>query len=339
MRLSQSLLIRLLNHLPAIEDMITRLFFATDIHGSDLAFRKFLNAANAYNTKILVLGGDITGKFLMPIEEQTTGTYVATFLGRKETLNSEKDVQVLEKKIADSGSYSFRITSDELQKMSSDPAKINDVFKRQISERLRKWLTLCEEVKMELGIEIYVTGGNDDEYYVDEILQASKSIVNPATEPVLLNDQYEMISCPYGNITPFKCPRDVSEDELHAKIEEVVSMVKDFQNAIFNFHVPPIDSNLDRCPKLDTSTNPPVAIVERGEVLMYGAGSSSVRDAIEKYQPLLGLHGHIHECRGIFRIGRTLCCNPGSEYSEGIVRGVIVNLDNKKVRSYQLTSG
>jgi len=325
--------------MPAIEGMTTRLFFATDLHGSDLAFRKFLNAANAYKTKILVLGGDITGKFLVPIEKQTTGTYITTFLGRKEIVNSEKDLESLEKKIADSGSYSFRITSDELTKINSDPANISNLFRKQISERLREWLKLCEEVKAKLGIEIYATGGNDDEYYVDEILQASKSIVNPATEPVQLNDLYEMISCPYGNITPFKCPRDISEDELHMKIEEVVSMVKDFQNAIFNFHVPPINSNLDRCPKLDTNTNPPTPIVEGGEVLMYGAGSLAVRAAIEKYQPLLGLHGHIHECRGITRIGRTLCCNPGSEYSEGIVRGVIVNLDNKKVRSYQLTSG
>lgn len=319
--------------------MTTRLFFATDLHGSDLAFRKFLNAANAYNTKILVLGGDMTGKFLVPIEKQTTGTYIATFVGRKEIVNSEKELEFLEKKIADSGSYSFRTTSDELTKINSDPAGISNLFKKQISERLRSWLALCDEVKAKLGIEIYATGGNDDDYYVDEILRASKSIVNPATEPVQLDGLYEMISCPYGNITPFKCPRDISEDELHTKIEEVVSMVKDFQNALFNFHVPPVDSNLDRCPKLDTRTDPPTAIVERGQVLMYGAGSLAVRTAIEKYQPLLGLHGHIHECRGITRIGRTLCCNPGSEYSEGLVSGVILNLDNKKVRSYQLTNG
>ena len=337
-RLSQSLLIRSLNLLPAKQCMTTRLFFATDLHGSDLAFRKFLSAANAYKTKILVLGGDITGKFLVPIEKQSTGTYLAAFLGQNQVVNSERDLEILEKKIADSGSYSFRATTDELVKLNSDPAEINGVFRKQITDRLRRWLALCEQVRA-LGVEIYATGGNDDEYYVDEILQASKSIINPATEPVQLDDRYEMISCPYGNLTPFKCPRDISEDELRAKIEEETNKVKDFQNAIFNFHVPPVDSSLDRCPKLDTNTNPPTPIVERGEVQMYGAGSLAVRAAIEKCQPLLGLHGHIHESRGITRIGRTLCCNPGSEYSEGIVRGVIVNLDNHKVRSYQLTSG
>src|SRR5208337_1384964 len=222
-------------------------------------------------------------------------TYVATFVGQEKIVDNAKDLESLEKKIADSGSYSFRATSDELAKINSDPANVCNLVKKLISERLREWLKLCEDVKAKLGIEIYATGGNDDEYYVDEILQESKSIVNPATEPVLLDGLYEMISCPYSNMTPWKCPRDISEDELYTKIEEVVSMVKDFQNAIFNFHVPPLDSNLDRCPKLDASTNPPTPIFERGQIVMFGAGSSSVRAAIEKFQPLLGLHGHIHE--------------------------------------------
>jgi len=65
----------------------------------------------------------------------------------------------------------------------------------------------------------------------------------------------------------------------------------------------------------------------------------AVREAIEKYKPLLGLHGHIHESRGVVNIGRTLCINPGSEYGEGIIRGAIVDLAKDKVLSYQLTSG
>jgi Icc-related predicted phosphoesterase len=309
------------------------------LHGSNLGFRKFLNAANAYKVKSLILGGDITGKFLVPIVEETAGTYVAQFLGQKTILSGKKDLESLEKRIADSGSYSFRATSEEITEINADPANVSKLFRKLIAERLREWLRLCEEVKATSDVEIYATGGNDDEYFVDEILRESKSIINPVNEPVQLNGLHEMISCPYGNMTPWKCPRDISEDELHAKIEEVAGKVKDFQNAVFNFHVPPINSRLDLCPKLDVSTNPPKPIVERGETIMYGAGSSAVRAAIEKYQPLLALHGHIHESRGITKIGRTLCCNPGSEYSEGIVRGVIVNLGDKKVQGYQLTSG
>jgi Icc-related predicted phosphoesterase len=91
--------------------------------------------------------------------------------------------------------------------------------------------------------------------------------------------------------------------------------------------------------KLDASTDPPSPILEGGQPVVFGAGSHSVRAAIEKQQPLLGLHGHLHESRGAFRIGRTLCLNPGSEYGEGILRGVIVTLTPEKVLSYQFVSG
>jgi Icc-related predicted phosphoesterase len=55
---------------------------------------------------------------------------------------------------------------------------------------------------------------------------------------------------------------------------------------------------------------------------------------------MLALHGHIHESRGEARLGRCLSLNPGSEYSDGVLRGVIVTLSKKKgIRGYQLVSG
>jgi len=148
-----------------------------------------------------------------------------------------------------------------------------------------------------------------------------------------------MISCAYSNITPFKCPRDISEGELMAKIEEMAAKLLNPQNALFNLHVPPIDSGLDLCPKIDTSTDPPKLLIQNGNILQYSAGSTSVRSAIEKYQPLVGLHGHIHESSGVKEIGRTVCFNPGSEYGEGVLRGFIISLSDKKVASYQFVSG
>src|SRR6202165_5417107 len=44
-----------------------RAFFVTDIHASDRCFRKFLNAARFYDCKVLIMGGDMTGKMLVPI--------------------------------------------------------------------------------------------------------------------------------------------------------------------------------------------------------------------------------------------------------------------------------
>jgi len=73
--------------------------------------------------------------------------------------------------------------------------------------------------------------------------------------------------------------------------------------------------------------------------VMHGAGSKSVRRAIEKYQPLLGLHGHIHESQSVAKIGKTTCINPGSEYGEGVLRGCIVILGDGKIEGYQMTRG
>jgi hypothetical protein len=152
-------------------------------------------------------------------------------------------------------------------------------------------------------------------------------------------DDYPMISMGYSTPTPWKTPREVSDEELGRMIDDLIAQAPDMSRCIFNFHDPPVDSTLDTCPMLDWSTDPPSQIVKGGQVVLFGAGSKSVRRAIETRQPLLALHGHIHEAPGAIKIGRTLCINPGSEYGEGILRGCLVNLAGDKVDGYQLTSG
>ena len=115
--------------------------------------------------------------------------------------------------------------------------------------------------------------------------------------------------------------------------------IDDFTSAIFNFHVPPYDSTLDDCPKLDWSTDPPAPIVVAGVAQSAPAGSHAVRDAVERHQPLLQLCGHIHEARGLVKIKRTTVVNPGSEYGEGVLRGCILTLEPGKIVGYQMTSG
>jgi hypothetical protein len=148
-----------------------------------------------------------------------------------------------------------------------------------------------------------------------------------------------MVNLGWSNPTPWKCPRDHSEEELEAMTEKLVSSVTDKENSVFNIHVPPINCGLDTAPKLDDSVYPPKPVFDKGQAVMFGAGSPAIRRAIEKYQPLVDLCGHIHESRGTTRIGRTLVINPGSEYPEGVLRGAIVNIGEKKVLSSQLTSG
>jgi len=311
-----------------------KIYFCADVHGSEIVFSKFLNAGKFYKTDIMMLSGDITGKMVIPIVRQGDGSYRSEFMGKKYNLKNEAEVRKLEEGVGNSGYYSYLTSEEELKELGDNRSKAQEIFSRLMTERLRKWIRLAEERLRGMNVKCYVMPGNDDEMIVDQILEESTVVLNPEGK-IMEIAGYEMISTGFGNITPWNCPRDIPEEQLGKKIEEMTSQVKDMKKAIFNFHVPPYGSQLDTAPEIDADLKP---VVYRGEMKMIPVGSKAVRSAIERHQPLLGLHGHIHESRGTFNIGRTLCINPGSEYSEGILRGAFVGLRNDSA-DYLLTSG
>lgn len=311
----------------------TRIFFTTDVHGSEKTFRKFISAGKFYKADVLILGGDLTGKLIIPVVKQPDGGCVATFVGEERVVKNEKELQDLEKLIRFSGFYPYRTNPDEVRELSSDEVKMEELFGRLITESIGRWIRLCEEHLSGTGIKCFIQGGNDDRRDVSEILDNSDYVVNPEGKVVWIDEHHEMISTGYANITPFDCPGDIPEEELAKKIDAMASKVENMKNCIFNFHCPPYGCGLDLAPKLDKTLKP---VVPPEDI---PAGSTAVLKAVERYQPLLGLHGHIHESRGTIRIGRTLCINPGSEYGEGILRGVIINLKKNDIASYLLTSG
>ena len=316
-----------------------RIFFATDIHGSERCFRKFINAAEFYGVDVLILGGDISGKVVIPIVEQADHGFKVEFLGETRILKTEEEVERVEELIRERGYYPYRTSPSELKNLSVNRERVKRLLTRLVVERVKKWIELAEEHLKNSDVEVYITGGNDDPVEVEEVLKRSEFVVNPEGEVVKIRGFYEMVSTGYSNPTPWKTPREVSEEKLAEKIEDMVSQVENLRNCIFNIHPPPKDSGIDECPMLDTSVTPPKPVIRGGVPLTFGAGSTAVRSAIEKHQPLLGLHGHIHEARGVVRIGRTLCINPGSEYESGILRGAVIVLEDGRIRGYQLTSG
>lgn len=313
-----------------------RLFYATDVHGSTLCFLKFLNAYKFYKADILILGGDITGKSFIPVIEQGDGTYRVQFLGRPLTLKNQQEVDKLEKEIENIGYYAFKTNLEEVQALEADKEKQTELFRRLIIQRVEKWIKIAEERLKGINVKCFITPGNDDIFDIDNLLDKSEVIINPEDKVVEIAKGLEMISSGYSNITPWNCPRDVHEEKLKEKIEAMANKVRDFNNCIFNFHCPPYDTPLDLAPKLDKNLKPVVST--GGQPIFVSVGSHAVREAILKYQPMLGLHGHIHESRGYTKLGRTLCLNPGSEYGEGILRGVIVNIE-KGIKNFQFTSG
>ena len=318
----------------------TRLFFATDIHGSERTYRKFINAGKFYDVNVIVMGGDISGKLLIPIIKEKNGNYRATVQGTVQKLTTEAELQQLKDKLGLLGFYNQVMDEDEYNAFAANPASVDKLFHKLARERLVSWIDLAETRLKGTGIRCLVTGGNDDD---PEVLEAIKvggeSFIPVEAKVVQIDDDHTMASVGFSNPTPWHTPREIPDEKLGEIIEGMCAQVKDFQHCIFNFHVPPIDSTLDLCPKLDVTTDPPTPIMSAGQIVFAGAGSPSVRKAIEKYQPMLGLHGHIHEAQGVVKIGKTTCINPGSEYGEGVLRGCLVVFADGKIEGSQMTSG
>ena len=318
----------------------TRIFYATDVHGSERTWKKFLNAAKFYDADLLVMGGDVMGKLAIPVINDNKG-HRATIHGRVERAETEAEVADIESRIGDLGFYNVRMDEDEYRATRADPDAVERLFVRLATERLQRWIDLAESRLAGTGVKVYATGGNDD---VTEVMATmdrtdTQAFVACEDRAVPIDDDHVMVSMPYVNPTPWKTPREASELELAEKIEAVAGSFGDHRQVIFNFHAPPKDSTLDTCAMLDASTDPPSQVVRGGQPVLYGAGSTAIREAIERYQPLLGLHGHIHESQAAARIGRTLSVNPGSEYGEGVLRGCLITLAHGKVQSFQMTAG
>jgi uncharacterized protein len=314
----------------------TRIFFVTDVHGSDKCFRKFINAGKFYNANVLILGGDIAAKLIVPLVKGPDGTYTCKYGGEEFTLKSKEKLDAMVKTIRDSGCYTYLAEPEELEALSAGKGRLDALFRELMIESVERWMKLADERLKGTGIRCYVSPGNDDPFEIDEILNSATYVVNPEEKVVEIDGEHEMLTLGTANRTPWDTPREADEDVLGQKIDRMAAQVKEMKKAIFNFHVPPIDTVLDKAPKLDENLK---QVFSGGNIVMISAGSTAVRRSIERYQPLMGLHGHIHESGGTTRIGRTMCFNPGSEYSSGVLRGFLGDVEGETIKSHQLTAG
>ena len=302
-----------------------RIYYASDLHGSEKCWRKFLATPKYYQADVIIIGGDITGKFIVPIIHLPNGRVEATFMGRKRKLKKEKDIEALKKQIANTGQYVIDITQEEYEGYQQDPSRLDSLFEKLLVERVEQWMEMADETLRGQNVRCFISAGNDDIFDVDDALAASEIVEMHDGRVVDLGNDFELLGMGYGNITPWNCPRDISEEELAAKIEAVASQISNVDRAIFDIHVPPYDTGIDEAPQLTEDMK--MVLDPTGTPKMVPVGSTATRDAILKYQPMLGLHGHIHESAGIRKLGRTTLVNPGSEYAECILRGAIIDLD------------
>ncbi len=311
-----------------------KIFFATDVHGSEICWKKFISAGKFYEVDVLILGGDMTGKAIIPIIAQGGDKYKVTLLEQETMLNGDEEVKKMVVAIQNRGYYPYVTNPDEVAEISGTTGGSDKLFLRMVLETAQKWMEYADSKLAGTGIRCYVCPGNDDIFELDDVLAASKSVQLAEGRVIPLDDHHEMASSGWSNPTPWDTHREEPEEALRLRIEQVISKVRDIPNSIFNLHAPPFGSGLDEAPELTKDLRPAYA----GRSLV-PVGSHAVLEIIEKYQPLLGLHGHIHEGKGTRKYKKTLCVNPGSMYEQGILHGVIVDLKPNKIGTYMLTTG
>jgi len=312
-----------------------RVYFATDVHGSEICWRKFLGAAKHYDAEVLILGGDMTGKALVPVIDDGGGRWHGTLLEVRAEMNGEEEVVAFEDRVIKRGYYPFRTTPDELRALADDEPRWHALFQEKMLGTVEKWMQMADERLGGTGIRVVCCPGNDDQFEVDDVIAAAKT-VELGEGRVLDLDGFQLVSTGWANRTPWETYREEDEPDLRARLEKAISGVTaPPERTVFSFHCPPYRSGLDDAPELTAD----MRLKDAGRAVI-PVGSTAVRGAIEEHQPALSLHGHIHEARGNCRIGRTLCINPGSSYEQGDLLGAVIDLDGKKkVKRFLLTSG
>jgi Icc-related predicted phosphoesterase len=313
-----------------------RLYYASDLHGSEKLWRKFVNAGSFYEAQVLIMGGDVTGKVMVPLVEERPGVWRAHVFGKDQRAKGESKAAELERRIRLNGFYPLRCDEREYRRLQEDEVHRDEVFHDVMRAELQRWLEVAAEKLANSGVRCLVMPGNDDDWDIDEVIDKAPPPIESVEGRVVELGGVEMISSAWANPTPWDSPRELTEEELLEHLEKLAAQLSPGTPAIFNLHCPPYDSGLDVAPELTDDLR---VVKEGGEPKTIPVGSRAVRTLIERHQPMLGLHGHIHESRGATEIGSTLCINPGSVYGEGVLDGAIVDLEEGRVASYQLVSG
>ncbi len=313
------------------------MFFATDLHGSDTCFRKFVAAAGFYRADTLILGGDLSGKLLVPVVAAGGDRWTAELQGDRRELRTG-GLEEFERQARAAGLYTRRMDPDEHAEYAADPAKIETMFSEVIAATLRRWIHYAHDRLAGTGVTIYSMPGNDDPAVVDDVIlgEGDERFRFVEGEIVEIAPGHEMASTGYTNLTPWHTHREYSEEEIADRLRSLTDRLSSPHTAISNLHVPPYNSGLDTAPLLGQDLKIKTGV---GGLQTAPVGSTAVRAAIEEHQPLLSLHGHIHESGRTVHIGRTTVINAGSEYGEGILRGVLLTVGGGRLLRYQTVSG
>jgi uncharacterized protein len=268
---------------------VLKIFYVTDLHGSEICWKKFLNAGAFYQADVVILGGDVTGKAMVPIVEKSNGTWEASLQDFRETLESEDAIQEFEKRVMNRGYYPIRVSDEEYRAMQEDEDLVDKRFKQVMIEGTERWIAMAEEKMKGTGIRVIACPANDDMFEIDDVLASAEVVETGDEDHPMELEGFKIISMGWTNPTPWHTFREAEEPDIAKRIETALQHADDPDFTIFNFHAPPYGSKLDNAPALTDQ----LTYVSGGQALR-PVGSTAVRDAVVSYQPMLSLHGHIH---------------------------------------------
>jgi Icc-related predicted phosphoesterase len=312
------------------------ILYVADIHGSDRCFRKWLNAGTHYGVDILIVGGDLTGKILVPVY-RSNGRWSATWDGDDLTFETEDEFAAFARRLREHGVYAHLSSPEEVAAIRGSVELERAAFATHKVAQLREWIDLADSRLAGTSIRAYIMAGNDDPIDVDGVLDSGTLIQDVGDRVTELAPGVLMASIGESTPTPWNTPRELSDEALGEKMAEVVAGLPETGTTIWNFHMPPFDTGVDVVPRLDDQLR---VQYRAGQPDMIPVGARSLRALIAERQPTLALHGHIHEGRGRYTIGSTVGFNPGSQYQDGVLLGVIVRISPKRgLRSYSFVAG
>lgn len=307
---------------------------ASDLHGSDMCWKKFLNAAKQFDVDVLLMNGDLAGKILVPAERRGSG-WVVHFEGRPLELETDTELNEVFTKARQIGQYPYQAEEGEIAQLRDSQEYLEGVFRKVIRASVTEWMDIATTRLKGSKTRLFVMPGNDDPPDVAEVLSDS-GVENPEGKLIDIDAQHQMVALGYSNITPWKTPRELEEPEIRQRLEHDFAEVREPALTIGAIHCPPFDSGLDTAPALDANFR---VIHDTGQPRMTAVGSPAVREVLEKYQPLVSLHGHIHESAGARKIGTTVAINPGSEYADGTLKATLVSIKGSKLLGHQFING
>lgn len=311
-----------------------RILYTTDLHGAEIVWRKSLSAAKMYKVDALIVGGDITGKMLIPIVNTGDGKYEYYFMKKVHNIDEDQLNRVIDE-IYNMGYYPYVTDEEEYRELAENKDKLDRVFFKVMKDTLIRWLDLADE-RLPENIQLIVTMGNDDRLELDDVIRNHPRAEYSEGRVIYIKDIYELFGCSWVNPTPWDSPREESEEELYERLNRYWENIKDPNRTVLEIHPPPYQSTIDEAPLLDENFNP---VVRSGRVVKIPVGSKAVKRFIKEKQPLLVLSGHIHESPGSIKIGRTWVVNPGSEYSEAIFKGFLIDISDSEIKAMNRIEG